>query len=61
MGSEGWEVFSATEDLKFLGKAVSRKAVSVNAIGGGVGVEVRCWTVSWFVFVAVSANCHLLG
>jgi len=26
-----------------------------------VDVEVRCWTVFGFIFVPVSANCHLLG
>jgi len=61
MDSEGWEVFSATEDSKFLRKAVSMKAGSADTIGGRVDVEVRCWTVSWFVFVAVSTNSHLLG
>jgi len=61
MGLARWEVSSLAEDLKFWRKAVSRKAGSADAIGGRVDVEVGCWTVSWFVFVAVSANCHLLG
>jgi len=47
--------------LKFLVNAVSQKAGSVDVMGRGVGVEVRCWTVFGFFFVAVSAYCSLLG